>query len=94
MWWRHPIDAAQGRMGPSGFEIEGLVVPAYAVFALAVGVLAGALLRRTIPAMSAALATFLAVRLAVEKFLRPHFLAPLHEHAAASRRPRTRATGC
>jgi len=56
-------------------------VPAYAFFALAVGVLAGALLRRTIPAMSLAAAAFFAVRLGVEKFLRPHYLAPLHRTA-------------
>ena len=37
-----PFDALEGRMSPSGFEIEGLVVPAYALFALALGVLAGA----------------------------------------------------
>jgi hypothetical protein len=79
MWWRHPVDALQGRMSPSAFEIEGLVVPAYAVFALAVGVLAGAVVRRTIPAMSAALAAFLAARLAVGKFARPHFVSALHE---------------
>jgi hypothetical protein len=82
MWWRHPFDTLQGRMSPSGFDIEGLVVPAYAVFALAVGVFAGAVLRRTIPAMSAALAAFVAVRLAVAKFVRPHYLAPRHETAA------------
>jgi hypothetical protein len=82
MWWRHPIDSVQGRMSPSAFEIEGLVVPAYAVFALAVGVLAGAVVRRTIPAMSAALAAFLAVRLVVGKFVRPHFVSALHERTA------------
>ena len=81
MWWRTPIDALQGRMNPSAFEIEGLVVPAYAVFALAVGVFAGALLHRTIPAMSAALATFLAVRFSVGKFVRPHFLPASNERA-------------
>jgi hypothetical protein len=82
MWWRHPFDVLEGRMSPSGFEIEGLVVPAYAVFALAVGVFAGALLRRTIPAMSAALAGFFAVRLLVAKFLRPHYLPSHHERAS------------
>jgi hypothetical protein len=79
MWWRQPIDAVQGRMSPSGFEIEGLVVPAYAVFALTVGIFSGAVLRRTIPAMSAALAAFLAVRLAVQKLARPHYLPALHD---------------
>jgi hypothetical protein len=79
MWWRHPFDSLDGRMSPSGFEIEGIVVPAYAVFALVVGILAGAVLRRSIPAMSAALAAFFATRLVVAKFVRPHYLSPLHE---------------
>jgi hypothetical protein len=81
MWWRHPFDTLDGRMTPSRFEIEGLVVPAYAVFALAVGVLAGALLKRTVPAMSAALLAFVAARLAVGHFLRPHYVAAEHDTA-------------
>jgi hypothetical protein len=78
MWWRHPFDTLQGRMAPSGFDVEGLVVPAYAVFALAVGVLAGLLLRRTVAAMTVTLVVFAAARLIVLTFLRPNFLAPLH----------------
>ena len=81
MWWRQPFDNVDGRISPVGFDVEGFVVPAYAFFSLAVGVLAGALLRRTIPAMSLAAAAFFAVRLGVEKFLRPHYLAPLHRTA-------------
>jgi hypothetical protein len=81
MWWRQPFDNVDGRISPVGFDVEGLVVPAYAFFALAVGVLAGALLRRTIPAMSLAAAAFFAVRLGVEELLRPHYLAPLHRTA-------------
>ena len=49
MWWRHPFDGLEGRMSPGGFEIQGLVVPAYALFAFALGVLAGGALRRTWP---------------------------------------------
>jgi hypothetical protein len=78
MWWRGPFDTLQGRMAPSGFDVEGLVVPAYALYALAVGVLAGLLLRRTVAAMTAALVAFAATRLIVLSFLRPNFLAPLH----------------
>ena len=82
MWWRLPFDRLEGRMSPSRFEVEGIVVPAYAVFALALGVFAGALLRRTVPAMTAALVAFVAVRLAVANLLRPRYLAP--EHATAT----------
>jgi ABC-2 family transporter len=78
-WWRHPFDAFAGRMAPGTFDVEGLVVPAYAVFALALGVFAGALLRRTVPAMSLALGGFFAVRLLVSRVVRPHYLAPFHQ---------------
>jgi hypothetical protein len=81
MWWRHPFDQLEGRMAPSRFEIEGLVVPAYAVFALAVGILTGALLKRTVAAMSAALLAFVAARLAVAQFVRPHYVAAEHDTA-------------
>jgi predicted lysophospholipase L1 biosynthesis ABC-type transport system permease subunit len=68
-------------MSPSRFEIEGLVVPAYAVFALALGIFFGALLKRIVPAMTVALAAFVAVRLAVGNFLRPRYQAPEHDTA-------------
>jgi ABC-type transport system involved in multi-copper enzyme maturation permease subunit len=85
MWWRQPFDSLEGRMSPPAFDIEGLVVPAYAVFALAVGILSGLLLRRTIPAMSIALGVFVPVRVGVEKLLRPHYLAPLHRTVTPGR---------
>ena len=81
-WWRQPFDGLEGRMSPSGFEIQGLVVPAYAVFALALGVLAGAALRRSLAAISLTLAAFVAVRLAVATFLRPRYESPEHETMA------------
>ena len=57
-------------------------MPAYALFALALGVLAGAALRRSLAAMSLTLAAFVAVRLAVAKLLRPHYRSPEHETMA------------
>lgn len=84
MWWRSPFDTLDGRMAPGGFDVEGLVVPAYAIFALAVGILAGLVLRRTVAAMSVTLVVFVAVRLAVLEFARPSFLGPLHRTVVAS----------
>jgi hypothetical protein len=80
-WWRGPFDALNGRMSPPAFDVEGIVVPAYAVFALALGLLLGLILRRTIAAMTIAAAGFVAVRLVVEKLLRPYYLAPLRTQA-------------
>ena len=84
MWWRSPFDTLEGRMGPGGFDIEGVVVPAYALYALALGALAGLILRRTVAAMTLTLVVFAATRLAVLEFLRPRFLEPLHRTVVAS----------
>jgi len=84
MWWRSPFDTLEGRISPSGFDIEGVVVPAYALFALALGVLAGLVFRRTVAAMTATLLAFGATRFIVADFLRPHFMEPLHRVVAAT----------
>jgi len=81
MWWRQPFDAFEGRISPRAFDIEGIVVPAYALFALAVGILAGLLLRRTVAAMTATAIVFAGVRLGIERLLRPHYLTPLRVSA-------------
>jgi hypothetical protein len=80
-WWRRPFDELAGRMSPSGFEIQGLVVPAYTLAALAIGVLAAAILRRSLPAMVLALGVFVVARVSVRTLLRPRFEEPLHETA-------------
>ena len=50
---------------------------AYAVFAMALGICAGALFRRTVPAMAVTLGGFIAARVAVTLWLRPHYLSPV-----------------
>lgn len=76
-WWRQPWDLIQSSFDGAGFDFEGLMPIAYSLFALSLGVLAGTLFRRTIPAMAATLGGFLAVRLPIEFLLRPHFMAPI-----------------
>jgi ABC-2 family transporter protein len=76
-WWAHPLDRV--RMDQYGFFDQRAVVPvAYAAFAIALGVACGILLRRTLPAMAATLAGFVAVRLGFALSIRPHLLAPSH----------------
>jgi hypothetical protein len=71
------LDLIQSSFDSAGFDFEGLMPIAYSLFALSLGVLAGTLIRRTIPAMAVTLAGFLAVRLPVEFLLRPHFMTPI-----------------
>ncbi|MGA8415317.1 MAG: hypothetical protein WB808_01725 [Candidatus Dormiibacterota bacterium] len=76
-WWRQPWDIINSSFDASGFDFEGLMPLAYSLFAVSLGVLAGTLLRRTIPAMIVTLAGFLAVRLPIEFLARPHFATPV-----------------
>jgi ABC-2 family transporter protein len=76
-WWRQPWDLIQSSFDGAGFDFEGLMPIAYSLFALSLGVLAGTLFRRTIPAMAVTLGGFLAVRLPIEFLARPHFMTPI-----------------
>ncbi len=77
-WWFSPIDEVNmNRLVPAVFDARGIVAIGYAAFAFAVGVTAGLLIRRTLPAMAATLGAFIGARVAVASWLRPHFMAPV-----------------
>jgi hypothetical protein len=80
-WWSGPLVAAAGddRFMPGIFDLLGLVPIAYGVFAFGLGVAAGAIIGRTVPAMAATLVTFAGVRVLVELMLRPNFEPALHD---------------
>lgn len=74
-WWFAPLDAVNlNRFDPSVFTARGIVAIGYAGFAFALGVACGALMRRTLPAMVAALLGFVATRIAFTLWMRPHLL--------------------
>jgi ABC-type transport system involved in multi-copper enzyme maturation permease subunit len=77
-WWASPTNAEHGsQFYPGRFDVLYLVPVAYAVFAMALGICAGALIRRTVPAMAVTLGAFIAVRVAVTLWLRPHYLSAI-----------------
>ena len=76
-WYRAPMDQLTGRLQHNIFDFEGLVPTAYILCAFGFAVLAGLLIRRSIPAMVAAFVPWLAIRLVVEFVFRDHFLTPL-----------------
>lgn len=85
-WYRRPLDTLDGRFTADAFDLEGLAPTAYALFAFAAGATAGTLLRRSLPALAAALAAYVAVRIAVAGWLRPEYRTPrtLMEDVAAN----------
>jgi hypothetical protein len=77
-WWSAPNNALnQNRFEPSQFDIQGIVPIGYALFAVALGLFAGAVLRRTLPALAVTLVVFGAARILTEYFLRPRYLPPI-----------------
>lgn len=83
--WSTPLDDAS-KLDPRlpmevTFAAHGVVPVTYAVFAFALGVTAGMLTKRVIPAMALTLVMFLAAQVAVALLVRPH-LAPSHTSVA------------
>jgi len=75
-WWSGPLDRTDLNQFAT-FDQRGIVPVGYAAFAFTFGVLAGGLIRRTLPAMFATLAVFVAVRLTEFSWLRPRLLRPV-----------------
>lgn len=75
-WYRQPMDVLDGRFGADAFDVEGLAPAGYALFAFAAATAAGAVLRRSLPALAVALGAFLAVRVFVGGWLRPNYQEP------------------
>lgn len=74
-WWSSPVNALnQQNFQPGQFDIQGIVPVGYAVFAVALGITAGALLRRTLPAMAITIGVFAFLRLVIGQDLRSHYL--------------------
>jgi hypothetical protein len=75
-WWSGPDNAQQlDAFKPGRFDLMGTVPVAYALFAMALGIAAGALLRRVLPAIAVTLAGFIAARALITLLLRPHYMS-------------------
>jgi ABC-2 family transporter protein len=85
-WWASPIHKANPGYNPftsSSFH-AGVAPAGYAAFAFALGVTAGLLIRRTLPAMAATLAIFAAVIIAFPIWVRPHLIPPVQTTSTLS----------
>ena len=86
-WWAAPIGLAvglggsasimsEGRFGYFVFPTHGITPLGYAAFGFALGVTAGLLVRRAVPAMAVTLAIFAAVGVVTPLWIRPHLIPP------------------
>jgi hypothetical protein len=75
-WWAGPDNEQHASaFEPGHFDTQGIVPIGYAVFAMALGIAAGTVARRTLPAIAITLGGFIALRLVISDFLRQHYLA-------------------
>jgi hypothetical protein len=94
-WWATPISQAVARgaccspiamnqFSPLVFATHGIAPLGYAAFAFALGVTAGVIVRRAVPAMALTLAVFAVLQVAMPLWVRPHLFPPDHAIAAFS----------
>jgi hypothetical protein len=77
-WWSGPDNALTAdAFQANRFDIIDIVPVGYAIFAMALGICAGALLRRTLPALAVTLAGFAALRMLTSQWLRLHYMTPV-----------------
>jgi hypothetical protein len=77
-WWMGPDHALTAdAFKVNRFDITGITPAGYAIFAMALGICVGALLRRTMPALAVTLAGFAGIRELFALWLRPHYMTPV-----------------
>jgi hypothetical protein len=74
-WWASPLDQVKMNRFAT-YDQRGVVAVGYAVFAFALGVTAGVVVRRTLPAMATTMVAFITARLMFIHWLRPRLFAP------------------
>jgi len=87
-WWASPLYQAALKSGGNGLSINKLAPPlfdatgiapvGYAAFGFALGVTAGVVIRRTVPAMAVTLAIFAAIQIFWPVVVRPHLIPAVH----------------
>lgn len=77
-WWSNAHNVlVESRFGGLEFDLQGLAPVGYSLFSAALGLAAGIIWRRVLPAMATTVAAFVGVRMLVELAWRPHFMAPV-----------------
>jgi hypothetical protein len=92
-WWRGPDNAVDGPVKFIYFDVQGAAPIAYTVFAMALGVAAGALFRRVVPAIATTLVAFLTVRIVTALYFRPVFAVTKNVSALAGAPPLSYSLG-
>lgn len=90
-WWRAALPAPLSQDAnlffsnfAGRFDTWGVVSIAYAVFAVALGLFLGTVIRKPVPAMAITLVLFVVVRVLIVNFWRPYYLPPVVVNASVN----------
>jgi len=74
-WWSGTPNSLYGnRFEGAQFDTQNVLPIAFALFAVALGIGAGAMFRRTLPAIASMVGVYAALRVVVAVYLRPHYM--------------------
>jgi ABC-type transport system involved in multi-copper enzyme maturation permease subunit len=79
-WYYQPLIEAgdnNGQLFPTVFDLSGVALAGWTLFAFALGVFAGTIIRKVVPAMFVTLAAWAGLAALAGTFLRAHYIAPL-----------------
>jgi hypothetical protein len=79
-WWNGPLDQISSRLNRDQFDFEGIVPVAYTLFAAALCLAAGSLLRRVLPAVGVTAVGYLVARIGLQSVVGSGYLAPVTKH--------------
>ena len=74
-WWRFPENALGTRF--DAFDVQGIAPVAYSLFAVALGIAVGSIVKRVLPAIATTLGVFAVLRIVIAIYVRPHYMAPV-----------------
>lgn len=82
-WWSKTGNVLYvNRFTTVKFDLQGIALIGYAVFAVSLGIALGTLLKRTMVAIGIMLVLLLATQIGVGSFVRPHYMTPWSYSAA------------
>jgi len=77
-WWSGPKNAAYlNAFDPGTFDVQGIMPAAYTLFAMALGIAAGTVIRRVLPALGVTLFGYFGIRLIFMGWIRQHYMSPV-----------------
>jgi ABC-type transport system involved in multi-copper enzyme maturation permease subunit len=89
-WYYQPLIEAgdnNGQLFPTVFDLSGVALAGWTLFAFALGVFAGAIIRKVVPAMFVTLAAWAGLAALTGTVLRAHYIAPLVSKSLTEPRP-------